>query len=58
MTETWAWELQHPAAALFTDDLLKPCAPGIQGVIACVLAASVPAWRAARVEPISTLRQD
>lgn len=27
-------------------------------VIACVLAASVPAWRAARVDPIATLRND
>jgi len=27
-------------------------------VTSCALAASVPAWRAARIDPITTLRRD
>jgi ABC-type antimicrobial peptide transport system permease subunit len=31
---------------------------GLVTVTACVLAAAIPAWRAARIDPIETLRQD
>jgi len=31
---------------------------GLVTVTACVLAAAIPTWRAVRIDPIETLRQD